>query len=378
MPAISVLVKPASGNCNLHCDYCFYCDEVAKRQTASFGMMSEKTLKNVIKKTLLRAEGFYSIAFQGGEPTLCGIGFFEKAIEYIKKFNQNNVQVQVAIQTNGYLIDEKWCKFLKENDILTGLSLDGLRDIHNSYRHPNDGGNSYDRNIKVAELMDRYGVDYNILTVVHRMVAENIKDIYKDYRKHGWNFLQFITCLDPLDEPRGQMEYSLTPELFGHFLIDLFDLWYEDALSGEPPFIRQFDNYMRIIAGYLPEACEQNGTCGVAYVVEADGSVYPCDFYVLDEMKLGNFNEDRLDAIDENRRRIQFVERSTHKPEECFKCKWYKLCRGACYRSRFTAADEAAGRGKEGLNYFCESYKMFFEARYEKLLELTKKAIKNN
>ncbi|SDN20898.1 anaerobic sulfatase maturase [Lachnospira pectinoschiza] len=371
MPAISVLVKPASGNCNLNCDYCFYCDESAKRQTASFGMMSIKTLENVIKNTLTRAEGFYSIAFQGGEPTLCGLDFFKKAVEFLKIYNKNKVQIQIAIQTNGYLIDEKWCRFLKENNILTGISIDGIERIHNAYRHPKDKGNSYKKNIEATKLMDKYGVDYNVLTVIHRAVAENIKEIYKDYKAKGYKYLQFISCLDPLEEERGKEEYSLTPEIYGQFLIDLFDLWYEDLLKGTPPFIRQFDNYMGIIAGYPPESCEQNGVCGIAYTVEANGNVYPCDFYVLDDLKLGNLNYDSLETIDKKRKEISFVERSYYRPDECLNCKWFKLCRGACYRNRFTAKDEELGYGTKGLNYFCKAYKRFFDERFDKLLELT-------
>lgn len=372
MPAVSVLVKPASGNCNMHCDYCFYCDESAKRDTVSYGMMSENTLKNVIRRTLLRAEEHYSLAFQGGEPTLRGLDFFKKAIELVRQYNRNEVRVQIALQTNGYAINEEWCRFLHDNHILTGLSVDGLSFIHDRYRHLNAGGSSYERCLEAAALMDRFGVEYNILTVVHRETALHIKEIYKDYRKRGWNYMQFITCLDPLNEERGKQEYSLTPEMFGTFMIDLFDLWYEDFRKGDAPFIRQFGNYACILAGYPPESCEQRGVCGISYTVEADGSVYPCDFYALDDMRLGNLNNDLLDVLDAKRKELRFVERSRNQPASCRMCHWFSLCRGACYRSRFTAADEAAGRGTEGLNYFCPSYKMFFEARYERLLTATK------
>ncbi len=176
-------------------------------------------------------------------------------------------------------------------------------------------------------------------------------------------------------------------------MTDLFELWYTDVQHRSAPYIRQFDNYLMMLRGFPPEACDQTGTCGIQYVVEADGSVYPCDFYVLDGYRLGNFNQDLMPAIDEARRQLGFVRASEDKPEECRSCEWYNLCRGGCRRGRYTAADVAvagaaeaaggpAGAGTlgmadpgcvEGLNYFCEGYKMFFEACGERLFELAQR-----
>ncbi len=361
MLGVGVLVKPASGLCNMHCDYCFYCDEASKRRTASFGMMSESTLKNVIRRTLTQAEREYSLAFQGGEPTLCGLDFYRKALLYLRQYNTHGARIRLAMQTNGYCIDEEWASFLSENGFLVGLSVDGIPEIHNRYRHGNDGGDSYEHALRAAELFDRHHVQYNILTVVHREVAEHIREIYRAYRERGWNYLQFITCLDPLGETRGGQEYSLKPLLYGQFLTDLFDLWYEDLKRGQQPYIRQFENYAGILLGYRPEACEQRGFCGVQNVVEADGSVYPCDFYVLDEFCLGNFNSDRLPQIDAARSRITFVERSRHVPEECGSCAYYTLCRNGCYRNRVTE------EGGDGRSIFCGGFKMFFAGREKEI-----------
>ncbi len=367
MPAVSVLVKPASGLCNMHCDYCFYCDEAAKRAQASYGLMTEETLKQVIRKTLLPAEGAYSLAFQGGEPTLCGLPFFERAVEYIEKYNRNHVRVQLALQTNGYGITRKWAEFFAKHHFLLGVSVDGTVTLHNQYRHGNDGGDSYAHALETIRLFEECGVEYNILTVIHKETAAHIREIYAAYRKNGWDYMQFITCLDPLGESRGQKPWSLLPEDYGHFLVDLFDLWYADAKKQNAPFIRQFDNYIGILAGFAPESCEQRGSCGVQYVVEADGSVYPCDFYVLDEWRLGNFNTDRMPQIDEARKKSGFVERSFAHPEACRNCRWHSLCRNACFRSR-----NEAGIQPEGQNYFCAGYRMFFEACYDRMEQIAK------
>lgn len=367
MPPISVLIKPASGICNMKCDYCFYCDEAKKRITKSYGFMTERTLRNVIRKTMLHADGMISYVFQGGEPTLRGLEFFEKVIEYQKQYNKNRVYVSNAIQTNGYALNEEWAKFFKENHFLVGFSLDGTKENHDLYRHNTEGEGTYDRILKSINLMDAYGVDYNILTVVTKDTAEHISEIYKEYQTRGWNYQQYIACLDPLGEERGKNPYALTPVQYGSFLIELFQLWYEDWKKKKQPYIRQFDNYIGILMGYQPESCDQRGSCGVQTVVEADGSVYPCDFYMLDEYYLGNLNEHRIEDIERMRKEIGFIERSEKVSEECRKCQYYRICRGGCQRNR-----ERNSYSGEYENYFCSGYKMFFDACLEQLKEIAR------
>ena len=371
MPPVNLLIKPASGLCNMTCDYCFYCDETQKRQQESYGIMSEKTLKNVIRKSVLAAEGSCTIAFQGGEPTLCGLDFFKKVIAFVQQYNRHGIHIEYALQTNGFGITKEWCQFFAQHHFLIGLSVDGLRDTHNTYRHSKSGGGTYDRIMETVRLFDQYHVEYNILTVVHRETARRIREIYRDYRKRGWNYMQFITCLDPLGEERGGQEYSLLPETYGRFLIDLFDMWYEDLKKEDQPYIRQFDNYVTMMLGYWPESCEQRGTCGIQNVVEADGSVYPCDFYVLDEYCLGNFNNTSMAEIYKKREELGFIRRSMNHPDECKACRWFSLCRGGCYRSRITELGD-----EKCWNYFCPGYKMFFEACYDRLREAAEIAAK--
>ena len=365
MPPVSVLMKPASSMCNMKCSYCFYCDEACKRKTKSYGFMSEETLKNVIRKTMLRADQSISFTYQGGEPTLRGMNFFKKAAALEQQYNKKNLMIQHSFQTNGYAVDEKWCRFFKENDYLVGLSVDGTKTIHDACRRDAAGKGTYDCVVRAAKLMDEHEVPYNILTVVTSSVARNIKEIYYDYKEKGWNYQQYIACLDPSGEVRGKASYSLTPKLYGQFLIELFQLWYRDVKRGKQPYIRQFDAWVGMMAGYMPECCDQRGVCGIQNVVEADGSVYPCDFYMMDEYYLGNFNHDRLEDIDCRRREIQFTEKSLEMKAKCRECKYYRLCRGGCRRNF-----DWDGNTGTYENYFCESYKMFFEVCGEKLKEL--------
>jgi uncharacterized protein len=185
MPPISVMIKPASGLCNMMCDYCFYSDEAKKRTCETYGYMTEQTLKNVIRKTIRSAEYYVNYAFQGGEPTLRGIEFFEKAVKFQEKFNKHGIAVNNSIQTNGYNINEDWCKFLKNNNFLVGLSIDGTQYTHDFYRHDKNGATTFDRIKKAAELMSEYSIKYNILTVVNDKVASNILEIYSYYKENG-------------------------------------------------------------------------------------------------------------------------------------------------------------------------------------------------
>lgn len=369
MPAISLLIKPASGNCNMRCKYCFYGDEQKKRSRASYGMMNDKTLRNLMRKLLKRAEGACSIAFQGGEPTLAGLDFFRSVVSYGKLYNRNNVKIEYALQTNGAEINREWCAFLKENHFLVGLSVDGTEEIHNHYRRMRNGEETYHRIQKTVKLFDEYHVDYNILTVVHREVAENIEEIYEIYKKNNWKYQQYIACLDPLYETPGSYEYSLIPEAYSDFLIQLFDCWYCDWEKRQQPYIRQFENYIGILMGIRPEACDQGGCCSIQYVVEADGGVYPCDFFMLDEYLLGNINKTSVACMDQERQKNGFIERSYQVSEKCRKCRYAQICRCGCMRQRIP--------GAKGLyeNYYCEAYQRFFKKCMPKMREIAQKQL---
>lgn len=363
----TLLIKPASGLCNMRCEYCFYCDEIENRTIKSYGMMSEETIQNLIKKALFQAENDICFAFQGGEPTLRGLEFFEKVIHYEQRFNRNHVRILNTLQTNGYGLNEQWCAFFKEHQFLLGVSVDGTAAVHNLHRHDAAGNPTYERIKKNLRLLDKYEVEYNILTVVTRQAAENIKEIYQEYKKNGWNFQQYIACLDPLGEEPGERKYSLTPKGYGKFLIELFQYWEKDWKKGRTPYIRQFENYIGILLGYPPESCEQSGVCSIQCVAEADGSAYPCDFYVLDEYRLGSYNENRISDFFSQETARNFVQESMKHAEECRQCQWYPLCRNGCRRHRIR--DEKTGLYK---NYFCESYRMFFTACAERMKEIAK------
>ncbi len=361
MPPISVMIKPVSGSCNMKCEYCFYRDEQEKRNRKNYGIMDQDTLRMIIDKMLSHGEGLCTISFQGGEPALAGLDFYRQAVEYAARRSREGISLQYSFQTNGTLIDRKWCEFFRQNHVLVGVSLDGIRSTHDRYRRFSSGAPTWDRVLDGIGLLEEYGVEYNILTVVHRETALNIRRIYHFYREMGWDFQQYIPCLDPLYEQPGKHGYSLTPQLYGRFLTELFHCWYEDYRKGCQPCIRQFENYLEGLLGYLPESCEYRGICGIQYAAEANGDIYPCDFYMLDEYLLGNIRTHTIAAMDARRESLGFLESSRKHSQKCTACPWHKICRNGCMRCRM----ESAPAGY--LNYFCEGYRIFFENCYPQL-----------
>lgn len=364
MPQMNIMIKPASGLCNMRCAYCFYTDEMNKRTQASYGRMSMETLEHVIQKTLAFAERRCTIAFQGGEPTLAGLDFYRNCLELEKKYNTKKITISHSLQTNGYALDDEWCGFFAENHFLIGLSIDGVKASHDACRKDSQGKDTYIRVLETAQRLKKAGAEFNVLTVVNRKTALKIRRIYENYRKLGFSWQQYIACLDPFDELPGQQEYSLTPQIYGQFLIDLFTLWELDLRRGTQPYIRQFENYIGILLGQLPESCEQRGICSFQNIIEADGSVYPCDFYALDNYCLGNLTTDTFEQIEERRKESRFVENSLNHPDACKQCEFFTVCRGGCRRHR-----EQPGKEK-GENYFCEAYRMFFGACLPRMKEI--------
>ena len=367
MPPLYVMLKPASGLCNLRCKYCFYADEAANRETASYGMMSEDTLEQILKRTLAFAEGSCTFVYQGGEPTLAGLDFFHRAIELEKKWNVNDVAIHHSIQTNGILLDREWAEFFKDNHFLVGLSLDGNRKVHDANRLDAKGDGTFSQVIRAMELLKEYKVEFNILTVVTRQTVPNIRQIYQFFSRAGVEYQQYIPCLDPLEEEPGRQSYSLDEELYLKFLKDLFDCWYLEAKQGKLRYVRYFIGLMNLLAGNPPGVCEMNGVCGRQYVVEADGSVYPCDFYMLDQWRLGNFNRDSFEVLEQKRSELGFIEASRAYPEQCHTCKWAPLCRGGCRRDRLQGSD-----GSLDVNRYCSAFQEFFEYAAPRLLELVR------
>ena len=346
MPSLSILLKPASCACNLHCDYCFYPDEAKSRTISDYGMMSRAVSHALIDRAAGAAQGMVAFLFQGGEPTLAGLDFYRDFVSYAQATIPCGLTVQYALQTNGILLDEAWCRFFKENDFLVGLSLDGSRKCHDRFRRDRAGEGTYEQVLGAARLLDGAGVSYNVLTVVTGYLAGHVRSVFSNLCGNGFCFQQYIPCLDPLEGKRGQQEYSLSPKQYEEFLKTLFDLWYQELANGRYWSVRYFDNLVWMLDGHAPEQCSMRGCCGLQYLVEADGSVYPCQ------------------ELDQARRSLRFIENSQVAPQECQICRWYPLCRNGCRRERLA---QGAAPGK---NYYCQAYAGFFAYALPRLYQV--------
>ena len=367
MPAASILIKPASANCNMDCKYCFYKCLSSHREEYSKGFMKEETLETLVREAIAYADGSLTFAFQGGEPTLAGLDFFQKAVELQQKYNNKKLQIENTIQTNGLLIDEKWARFLGEHRFLVGLSLDGPKKMHDRYRKDAGGQDTFARIMHSVQLLEQYQVDYNVVTVVTNDTAKQASFLYKFWKRNHYPFVQFIPCMDEIKRQDGTQErsiYAVEPEQYGKFLCELFDLWYADFAAGETMDIRMFSNLAQMAAGYPAEECGMNGCCNCYFVVEGDGSVYPCDFYCMDEWKLGTVN-DGFVQMKTSEKAKAFVEASRPVCATCHECPYVSLCRGGCRRWREPFVD-----GKPGLNQLCSAYRMFFAHAAERMERL--------
>ncbi len=349
MPALSIMIKPASSLCNLRCKYCFYCDVASQREVVSFGVMKEDTAEKLIKSALDFADGCsVAFAFQGGEPLIAGLDYFKFFTGKVKEYNTKHSEIFYSIQTNGTLVTDEWARFFRDNKFLVGLSLDG--DFEgNRFRVDEKRQNAYYKIITAANKFKKHGVEFNILTVLTGYCADNAERIYKYFRSNGFKYIQFIPCLRPMGD-NTQSELYMTNDQYADFLIKIFNLYVKDFVRGNYISIRQFDNWVRMFLGERAEQCGLMGHCTHQFVAEGNGNIYPCDFYCTDEWLLGNINEDSLESMAKGEKAKAFIMESLGVREECKNCKYYPICRaGGCKRNR------------ESEDY-CVAYKRFFSA----------------
>ena len=366
MRELSLLIKPASGRCNANCRYCFYRDETSSRKVADRGLMSLSTLERIVKSALDETERACTFGFQGGEPLLAGLSFYENLIDFQRKYNTKRLRISNTIQTNGLLIDEKWASFFAANRFLVGVSIDADKDIHDFFRSDFNGKGTYIKAIKAAKMLTDSKVDFNILSVVTRKLASHPDKVWKSYKKHDFRYIQFIPCLDALGEEPTR--HSLDAKTYGSFLCSIFDLWHQDYVKGEYYSVRLFDNYVHMLNGYPPESCAMSGWCPTYALIEADGTTYPCDFYAMDGYELGNVLTHSFFDMKMSEAARNFTEPSKYVSEACKACEFYPICRTGCRRDR-----EPVINGKTSHNRLCGAYKMFFAHALPRMIDIAKR-----
>lgn len=355
--SLTVMVKPASSACNLACDYCFYLDTAAHRKTAAWPVMARAVVEATITKSLDEAD-HVSFVFQGGEPSLAGLAFFEHFVATAMAYKAPEQTIHWAFQTNGLLLDRQWAAFFKTHGFLVGISFDGsarLHDIHRIRRTGEGSGRAVARSIAMAQ---EEGVAFNTLSVVTDQMADNTAHTWQWLTEHGLYYHQYIPCIDPIEHGSS----FLSPASYTRFLKESFDLWYRSFMDGQQVSVRFFDNIVGMILGLEPESCDMAGVCSVSYVVESNGNIYPCDFYCDDDKRLGNILTDSYEQLDQVRDRLRFIEDSPNTIDGCDHCQWRALCRGGCKRYRTDSGYR-----------FCSSMKEFFPysiGRFEQVARL--------
>lgn len=348
----SLLIKPASAVCNLDCSYCFYLDREADPYKAlPARRMAIETLERLVDTYLFYSYPNATFAFQGGEPTLAGLDFFEKLVEFQKRYGRDGHNISNALQTNAILLDDDWAQLFREYNWLLGVSLDGPEEINDTYRFNKAGRGTWKQVMRGVECLQKNKVDFNILCVLSQANVEKPRELYKFYKSIGVDNIQFIPLAE-FDGEGNRLPFTITAEQYGHFLVEMFDLWWPDRRKMR---IRFFDNIAEAVAGMKPGSCTMHETCDSYVVVEYNGDIYPCDFFVESGWKIGNIGLDSWSEVARRTRRYSFAQKKTLAHPECQICEWQSICHGGCPKFR-----HGPHRQFEDLDYFCQAYKMIY------------------
>lgn len=350
MKPIQLLIKPVSAGCNLNCEYCFYRRVEHLYPKKPTERMSDAILEKMLREHMALRLKQSVYGWQGGEPTLAGLDFFKKVVEYQKRFGAPGQLVGNSLQTNGILLDDEWCAFLAEYKFLIGLSLDGPPDLHNLHRKDLGDLDTHDKVMNAAHRMRRHGVEFNALTVLTPVVEGRAKDIYQWFVRNGFHYMQFIPCCD-LDSDTGKpSQWFISPEIYGQFLCDLFDQWYPRDVGKVS--VRLFD----AMIGYAVDQkmltwCTFGSRCDEYLLVEYNGDIYPCDFFVYPEWILGSLTTGTLVEAAQSERRAEFA-RNKKVSQLCKSCRFVAHCHGGCQKDRLL--------GQDGRSIYCKAYQRFF------------------
>ena len=306
-----------------------------------------------------------TVAWQGGEPTLMGIPFFQRAIEFEEKYRRPGMTFENTIQTNGTLLSDQWCEFLKRNNFLVGISIDGPRELHDAFRVDRTGKPTFDKVMRGLRLLQKHGVDYNVLTTVNRVNGDHPLEVYRFLRDDArTSWIQFMPVVERIN-PDGSTLYqegstvserSVGPEQFGRFLIAIFNEWVHRDVGRI--FVQTFEAAVRNWMG-LPTSgmCVFDQTCGRGLALEHNGDLYSCDHFVESKYKLGNIRENHMHQLVSSDRQLKFgLDKFETLPRYCLECEVRFACNGECPKNRFILTPD----GEPGLNYLCAGYKAFF------------------
>ena len=379
-PRFHLLAKPSGSTCNIDCTYCFFLSKEALYPDQKH-RMSEVTLDAYIRQLLeSHRTPEVTVAWQGGEPTLMGVDFFRRSIELVEKYRLPGQQVQHTFQTNGIALDDEWCAFLKSHNFLVGLSVDGPRDLHDTYRVTRGGKGTFDLVMKGWQCLRKHGVDFNILCTVNAANQHQGRRVYQFFRDElGATWIQFIPIVERAtadtiqianlgwsERPKEKrLLYTQTGTLvtdrsvggtqYGQFLVDIFEEWVRRDVG--KVYVQLFDVTLEAYFG-RHMLCIHAPTCGYGPALEYNGDLYACDHFVEPGFKLGNIHKTHMLELVASPRQRKFGEdKRDTLTQQCRTCEVLPLCNGGCPKERFVLAKN----GEPGQNYLCEGLYKFFK-----------------
>jgi len=365
-PAFHLLAKPTGAICNLDCAYCFFLDKEVFYPGSKF-RMSDDVLEQYIRQLIeAHQTDHVNIAWQGGEPTLMGLDFYRRVMALAEKYRRPGMRFMHTMQTNGTLLNDEWAAFFKEHNFLMGISLDGPRELHDVYRVDKGGQPTFDRVMRGLRLLQKYGVEYNVLTTVNRVNADYPLEVYRFLRdevKTDW--MQFIPVVERINEDGLTLyqqgatvsDRSVQPDQFGRFLIAIYDEWVRHDVG--KIFVQTFEAALSNWLGRGNSGmCVFNETCGTGLAIEHNGDLYSCDHFVEPNYFLGNIQHDHLIELVASPPQLKFgQDKRDTLPRYCRECDVRFACHGECPKNRFIETPD----GEPGLNYLCAGFKQFFQ-----------------
>ena len=374
MQPFTLLIKPSGSNCNIDCRYCFYKDR-APQFGSGKQRMSDEVLTKLVKDYMTLNFPVVGFAWQGGEPTLMGVDFFQRAVELQKKHGTPGQEVSNTLQTNGVLLDDNWCRFLHENKFLLGISIDGPKEFHDQYRLDHSASGTFDRVIKGIENCKKHQVEFSALVLLNNKNVEHPEALFNFLIENELTYLQFIPCVETDPATNKIADFSITPKQYGDFLCRLFDLWYE--YGPEKMNIREFDSLVTYYVLGKHTICAYSKQCAGFVVIEHTGDAFCCEFFVEPKWRLGNIMETPLEKLAAGSIKRTFARDKQNLCNKCLLCSHLDICRGGCIKDRsklytgYSILDEHQESSIDKReNYFCDSYKQFFNHTVPRFMQL--------
>jgi len=349
-----IMIKPSGAGCNMACDYCYYLVKRRLYGHKASTRMDNRVLREFTRQYIQTQNGHEILfSWQGGEPTLMGIDFFRQALSCQEAFKRPGQTIVNSIQTNGMLLDDDWCAFLEENNFLVGLSMDGPPEIHNIFRRTMNKAPTFNRVYDSLQRLKRYGVEFNILCVVSRANVEKAREAYRFFTEEGARFIQFIPAA--VHPPVMNDTFGITAKEWGNFLCDVFDQWVCQDVGRI--FVMNFEATLAGWCGVEQSICVYKPNCGQTLVLEHNGDVYACDFFVNPAHRLGNIMQTGLSSLADSPSQAAFGDlKSETLPDTCRSCASLFICNGGCPADRIPTGKN----NKAPKNYFCDGYRLFF------------------